>query len=181
DRDRRDEQRGRARLLEPDAESRDGLPRTTARLGGVRRHALDVLVDACARYQAIVRSRPARNGVLARKPKSSSARETSSWRRGWPFGFVVSQTTVPSYPVSSAVSSASSRIEISSPVPRFTGSAPSYRSAARTSPWTQSSTKRNSRVGVPSPQSTTRSRLSSIFLIRSGITCDVSRSKLSRG
>ena len=40
-----------------------------------------------SRYQATVRSIPSRSGIRARKPKSSSARDTSSCRRGWPFGF----------------------------------------------------------------------------------------------
>ena len=84
---------------------------------------------ACAtarsRYQAIVRARPSRSAVRASKPNSSRARVTSSCRRGWPFGIEVSQTISPSKPVSSAISVASSRIEISCPVPRLTGSGPS--------------------------------------------------------
>ena len=53
--------------------------------------------------------------------------------------------------VSRAILSAKSRIDISSPLPRFTGSAPSYRSAAATMASAASSTYRNSRVGEPSP------------------------------
>ena len=45
-------------------------------------------------------------------------------RRGCPFGIDVSQTISPSKPVTSAIVSASSRIEVSTPVPRLTGSAP---------------------------------------------------------
>ena len=43
-------------------------------------------------------------------------------RRGWPFGIEASKMISPSKPVSSAIVSASSRIEISAPVPMFTGS-----------------------------------------------------------
>ena len=77
------------------------------------------------RYHAIVRSSPSRSEVPASNPNSSRAREASRLRRGWPFGIDVSQTISPSNPVSSAIVSASSRIEISTPVPMLTGSAPS--------------------------------------------------------
>jgi hypothetical protein len=45
-------------------------------------------------------------------------------RRGCPFGIPESHTISRSKPVSSAMVSASSLIEISAPVPTFTGSAP---------------------------------------------------------
>ena len=52
-------------------------------------------------------------------------------------------------------------------------------------PSAASSTYRNSRVGEPSPHSTTslspRSRALTNLRIIAGITCDVCRSKLSRG
>ena len=50
---------------------------------------------------------------------------------------------------------ARSRIVISSPLPRFTGSLESYFSAASRIPSAASSTYRNSRVGEPSPHSST--------------------------
>ena len=56
----------------------------------------------CSRYQSMVRLRPARKSVVARKPNASSAREVSSRRRGWPSGFVGSNTSRPEYPVSPA-------------------------------------------------------------------------------
>ncbi len=88
-------------------------------LRGVRRlHAPRVATDTrrrCARA-------PSRSGVVAWQPKSSRARLASRPRRGWPFGIEVSHTISPSKPVTSATSSARSRIEISSPVPRLTGS-----------------------------------------------------------
>ena len=49
----------------------------------------------CSRYHATVRSIPSRSGVFASNPNSSFARDVSSLRRGWPFGFVVSQTISP--------------------------------------------------------------------------------------
>jgi hypothetical protein len=54
---------------------------------------------------------PSRNGVRATKPKSRSAREVSSLRRGCPFGVEVSQTISPWKPVSLAITSASSLID----------------------------------------------------------------------
>src|SRR5581483_4809104 len=108
-----------------------------AQLRGQRTH---VVTGSDARYHSIVRASPSRSVVRATKPKRSSARDTSRRRRGWPFGIDVSHTMSPSKPVSSATSSARSRMEISSLVPRLTGSGPSYRSAARRSPSAQSST-----------------------------------------
>ena len=69
-----------------------------------------------------MRASPSRSSVRASKPNSSRARVTSSCRRGWPFGIEVSHSISPSKPVSSAISVARSRIEISCPVPRLTGS-----------------------------------------------------------
>src|ERR1039457_3628069 len=79
-------------------------------------------------YQSIVRRSPSERGVRDFHPKSSSARVTSSFRRGWPLGRDVSHRISPAYPVSCATRLANSRIEISSPEPRLTGAAPSYRS-----------------------------------------------------
>ena len=45
-----------------------------------------------------MRAIPSRSGVRARNPNSSSAREASSERRGWPFGIDVSQVMRPSKP-----------------------------------------------------------------------------------
>src|SRR5262249_10859117 len=67
----------------------------------------------CSRYQATVRSMPSASGVRATKPNRSCARLTSSRRRGWPFGCVVSQMNRPVKPVARAITPASSPIEIS--------------------------------------------------------------------
>src|SRR5439155_5676231 len=48
-----------------------------------------------ASYQAMVSRRPSSKGVVARKPNSFSARETSRQRRGWPSGRDASQTSRP--------------------------------------------------------------------------------------
>ena len=47
----------------------------------------------------MVRIRPVRKSVVARKPKPSRARVTSRLRRGWPSGFVRSNTSDPMNPV----------------------------------------------------------------------------------
>src|ERR1700722_8692080 len=73
-------------------------------------------------YQSIVLRRPASNDVAARNPNSLSARLTSRRRRGWPFGWFVSQMILPVKPVICAMVSARSRIEISILLPRITGS-----------------------------------------------------------
>src|SRR5262249_33855237 len=78
-----------------------------------------------SRYHAAVRSRPSRSGVRASKPNSSCARVASMLLRGCPFGIDVSHVILPQNPTTSATSSASSRIEISFPAPRLTGSGPS--------------------------------------------------------
>ena len=64
----------------------------------------------------------AAKGVRAVNPKRSRARSTSSMRRGWPLGRVPSQRTSPEKPEARAMVSASSRMEISKPAPRLTGS-----------------------------------------------------------
>lgn len=92
------------------------------------------------RYHSMVRRSPSSSGVCARKPNSSSARETSSRRRGWPFGFVASQTRRPRNPVSAAIFAAKAAMEISWPLPRLTGCGLSYRSAAAMIPSAASST-----------------------------------------
>ena len=72
-------------------------------------------------YQAIVRERPSRSSVVARKPKSAAARDVSRRRRGCPFGFDRSHTMRPRNSQSSATSDVRSRIEISKPAPMLTG------------------------------------------------------------
>src|ERR1041384_1048900 len=47
------------------------------------------------RYQSTVRRRPSSKLVCALNPKSRSARETSSCRRGCPFGFEASHSMAP--------------------------------------------------------------------------------------
>src|SRR6266511_3793910 len=84
----------------------------------------------CWRYHSMVRSSPSRKPVLARKPKRSQARVVSRHRRGWPLGLLGSHTRRPVKPVSSAMRLARSLMEISTPVPRLTGSGPSKCSAA---------------------------------------------------
>ena len=79
---------------------------------------------------------------------------------------------------------ARSRIEISNPAPMFTGSlAVVALGRAARSPRRQSSTYRNSRVALPSPQTSTcgapPSAASTHFRISAGITCELSGSKLS--
>src|SRR5947207_2830313 len=73
-------------------------------------------------YQWTVRASPSAKVVRARKPNSFSAREVSRERRGWPSGLDASHVMRPRYPTRSAISSTSSRIEISNPAPTFTGS-----------------------------------------------------------
>ena len=60
--------------------------------------------------------------MRAFQPNSRSAFDVSSMRRGWPSGFVGSQTISPSKRQSRATSGTRSRIVISNPAPRFTGS-----------------------------------------------------------
>ena len=93
--------------------------------GRLRHTGRSSALERCCAYQSIVRRRPSSNDVVAAKPKRSRARLVSSARRGWPSGLVASQRISPSKPVSSAISSTSSRIVISRPTPRLTGSAPS--------------------------------------------------------
>ena len=133
------------------------------------------------RYQATVRSIPSREGVEASKPKSSRARVASTLRLGWPFGRVA----VPRDPARSrsrpATSPARSRIEISFAAPEVHRLGAVVALGREHEPVDAVLDVRNSRVGEPSPQSTTSSSASTILWIRAGITCDVSRSKLSRG
>src|SRR5262249_9876787 len=89
---------------------------------------------------SIVRPRPRSRGVSASKPISSRARLTSRYRLGWPSGRSASQTVFPWKPAAAAISSASSRIRVSVPVPMFTGSEVSRRSALRISARAASST-----------------------------------------
>ena len=95
-------------------------PVTIAIRGGV------VVTPAGARLRT---SRSWRKPVLERgprlEPEALRARLVSSARRGWPSGLVASQRISPVKPVSRTMSSTSSRIVISWPTPRLTGSAPS--------------------------------------------------------
>jgi len=96
--------------------------------------------------------RPSSNFVLALKPNSFSAFVTSNIRRGWPSGLVLSHNIFPLKAVNLAIRATRSLIEISNPAPRLTGSCLLYFSAARRIPSAASSTYRNSRVGLPVPQ-----------------------------
>src|SRR5437879_9571081 len=87
-----------------------------------------------------VSRRPSPKGVFARQPNSASAREVSRQRRGWPSGLVASHRRAPSYPTTDRICSSNSRMLISSPKPRFTGSGFAYFSAASTKPSAASST-----------------------------------------
>ena len=141
---------------------------------------------ACARlfsrYQAIVRSSPSRSVVCARKPKSSSARDASSCRRGWPFGFDVSQTISPveagqlGDELGELADRRSRRRCRGSPARRRRSARPRARAPRR------SRRRRGTRASASRrPRARPRSVASTIFRISAGITCDVSRSKLSRG
>ena len=118
-------------------------------------HNRDRIHCLFARYHSIVALRPTSKDVSAENPKNSFARDTSSFRRGCPLGLVVSQNISPGNPTRRVIVSVRSLMLISCELPRFTGSLPSYRSAARTIPSAASSTYRNSRVGLPSPQTVT--------------------------
>src|SRR5882724_3519701 len=139
----------------------------------------------CCRYQAIVRFKPSRKFVWARNPNACSARDVSRLRRGWPSGFVVSQTSRPLKPVSSAISSTNSLMLTSMPEPRLTGSGSSYCSAASTMASAASSTYKNSREACPVPHTTISccppSTASRHLRISAGMTCEVSGAKLSPG
>ena len=78
-----------------------------------------------ALYHSIVRASPSVKSVVAEKPNAARARVTSRLRRGWPSGFVRSNTRRPLNPVRAAISPARSRMLISKPAPMFTGSADS--------------------------------------------------------
>ena len=87
---------------------------------------------AFVRYHSIVRLSPASKSVVARKPNSCSALLTSRHRRGCPSGLLGSQLILPAKRVSRAIRLTTSRIAISRPAPRFTGSGLSYRTVAST-------------------------------------------------
>src|SRR4030042_1763603 len=106
-------------------------------------------------YQSIVFFKPSLNFVFALKPNSLSAFEVSSILLGWPSGFVLSQTIPPLNPVNLAINSTKSFIDISKPAPIFTGSGLLYLSVASAIASAQSSTYKNSLVGLPVPQTTT--------------------------
>jgi hypothetical protein len=71
-------------------------------------------------YHVIVFFRPASNDVVARNPNSASARDTSSDRRGWLFGLLVSHFDATAKPGHLAIFSARSpRSIVSAPIMRF--------------------------------------------------------------
>ena len=137
---------------------------------------------AAARYQATVRSSPSRSGVRARKPNSSSARDASSCRRGWPFGIDVSQTISPSKPVTSAIDLgelADRRLDAGAEVDRL-GAVVALRREQRA--LRRSRRRRGTRASAcrrprARPRPATRSSSGSA----PGSRASVSRSKLSRG
>src|SRR5436305_174658 len=106
---------------------------------------------------------PSRSGIIGVHPSLRSL-ETSSSFRGVPSGFVLSQVNSPSKPSTCQISSASSRIEMSSPQPTLIISGESYFSRRKRQAEAQSSTCKNSRRGVPVPQ-TTISREPLFFLL----------------
>src|SRR5438874_9395054 len=136
------------------------------------------------RNHSYVRAMPSRNAIVCRQP-SSCTFETSRSLRGVPSGFVVSQASSPLNPTMSQISSANSRIETSSPQPTLMISGLSYFSRRKRQAAARSSTWRNSRRGLPEPQ-TISSRASLVFAScafrrSAGKTCDESKSKLSLG
>src|ERR1035438_4860385 len=76
----------------------------------------------CCSYHSTVLRRPSSNDVRAEKPISRRAFSTFKQRRGWPSGCDGSQRISPEKFVSRAIRATSSRIEISRPDPKFTGS-----------------------------------------------------------
>jgi len=136
-------------------------------------------------YHSTVLLIPSPKSILAVNPNSRSARRVSRHRRGWPSGLVASHLIAPVYPVSRAIRSTRSRISISFPEPILTGSGLLYRSVAMTIPRAASSAYMNSRDADPVPQTSTTSdpsrSASTNFLMRAGITCELSGLKLSRG
>src|SRR6185312_3180889 len=138
----------------------------------------------CSRNQEYVDLMPASRSMRGVQPRAAR-RATSSCLRGVPSGFDVSKRREPVNPTTCATVSASSLIVISLPQPTLINLSSSYRSIRNRHASARSSTWRNSRLGVPVPQtSTSRSPpcLASWNLrIRAGSTCEVSRLKLSSG
>lgn len=128
---------------------------------------------------------PSSKLIFALNPNSFSALVVSSRRLGCPLGFFLSQMILPLNLVNLAINFTKSLMEISNPVPMFTGSLLLYFSEASRIASAASSTYKNSLVGVPSPQTTIFSSLfwiaSKHFFMRAGMTWEDSRSKLSPG
>src|ERR1035437_5884471 len=80
----------------------------TAPLGSPRDTSLFHQAALVPRYQPRVLRSPSAREVVAFQPKRSRAREVSSLRRGWPLGWVVSQTMSPAKPVRARMVSARS-------------------------------------------------------------------------
>src|SRR5919197_159628 len=147
-------------------------------------HLCDPLGTWFARNHPYVWAMPSRNDMDGFQSSSRSFVISRSFR-GVPSGLVVSQASSPSKPTTSQISSASSRIEMSSPQPTLMISGESYFSSSNTHADARSFTCKNSRRGSPEPH-TMSSRsfrvLASCALRKSAArTCDVSRSKLSLG
>ena len=122
---------------------------------------------------------PSSNEVFASNPNSCFAPLTSRHRRGWPSGLLVSHLISPSNPVSWPISVTSSLMEISRQHRYSLGQARCIFPLPA-----QSSTQRNSREAAPVPHTTylgSCSFASTNFLMRAGMTWDLSGLKLSRG
>src|ERR1039458_7211640 len=90
--------------------------------GPIGHFEVAISVASMLEYDSTVCLIPSSSPILARKPNSASAREISKRRRGCPSGFVKSHSTSPSKPVTRIMRDTRSLMEISMPVPRFTGS-----------------------------------------------------------
>lgn len=136
-------------------------------------------------YHSMVFLNPVSKSVVALKSNEYLARVVSKHLRGCPSGRVESHLIMPLNPTRLAIIVTKFLMEISVPAPILTGSALLYISVALTIASAASSTYRNSRVAAPVPQHVILSslllRASMHFLIRAGMTCDESGSKLSCG
>src|SRR5690349_11994435 len=106
-------------------------------------------------------------------------------RRGWPLGLLVSHTMSPLRPFKRTMISTRSPMEISIPLPRFTGLSSSYMHGRQYNPLggildVQELTGRQA-VSSELDRRAFVSATSTHFFISAGITCDDRRSKLSPG
>src|SRR6266481_2488347 len=74
----------------------------------------------------MVLGKPSERETVALQPNSAKAREVSRQRRGWPSGLEESQPMEPEKPVKVRICSRRSRMLISCPEPRLTGSGLEY-------------------------------------------------------